>query len=163
MKKSSLIAAPLLLSLTTAGVSHAEGLSDKQPASVTVADNDKAAIEKVVTAYRDALKEANVSKVVALYTKDAVLMPPGAPTAVGQDQVKATYEYVFGAIKLDINFTIDEVVVNGTNAFVRSTSKGTATVNANGQTGPEENRELFVFQKVSGQWKIARYMYNKTK
>lgn len=161
--KKSFLAASLLLSLTTAGFSRAAGLSGEQPASVTVADNDKAAIEKVINAYRDALKEANVSKVVALYTKDAVLMPPGAPTAVGQDQVKATYEYVFGAIKLDINFTIDEVVVNGNNAFVRSTSKGTATVNANGQTGPEENRELFVFQKVSGQWKIARYMYNKTK
>ncbi|WP_324680261.1 SgcJ/EcaC family oxidoreductase [Hymenobacter sp. GOD-10R] len=162
MKKSSLIAATLLLSLTT-GFSHANGRSDKLPAAVTVADNDKAAIEKVITAYRDALKEANVSKVVALYTKDAVLMPPAAPTAVGQQQVKATYEYVFNAIKLDINFTIDDIVVNGNNAFVRSTSKGTATVNANGQTGPEENRELFVFQKVGGQWKIARYMYNKTK
>lgn len=98
-----------------------------------------------------ALKEGNVGKVVALYTKDAVQMPPGAPTAVGQAQVKATYEYVFGTIKLDINFTIDEVVVNGNTAFVRSTSKGTATVNANGQTGPEENRELFVFQKVGSQ------------
>lgn len=147
----------------TGTFSHAEGLSDKPLTSTTVTDNDKGAIEKVINAYRDALKEANVSKVVALYTKDAVLMPPGAPTAVGQAQVKATYEYVFGAIKLDINFTIDEVVVNGNTAFVRSTSKGTATVNANGQTGPEENRELFVFQKVGGQWKIARYMYNKTK
>lgn len=49
-----------------------------------------------------------------------------------------SYEYVFSAIKLDINFTIDEVVVNGNTAFVRSTSKGTATVNANGQTGPKK-------------------------
>jgi uncharacterized protein (TIGR02246 family) len=123
----------------------------------------KAAIEKVITAYRDALKEANAGKVVALYPKDAVLMPPGAPTALGQEQVKATYEYVFKAIKLDINFTIDDISVNGNNAVVRSTSKGTALVNANGQSAPEENRELFVFQKVGGQWKIARYMYNKTK
>ncbi|MDO7848615.1 DUF4440 domain-containing protein [Hymenobacter sp. M29] len=160
--KKSFVAAALFLSLT-ATLSQAEGRSDKRLIAASVADNDKAAIEKVITAYRDALKEANVGKVVALYTKDAVLMPPGAPTAVGQAQVKGTYEYVFGAIKLDINFTIDEVVVNGNTAFVRSTYKGTATVNANGQTGPEENRELFVFQKVSGQWKIARYMYNKTK
>jgi uncharacterized protein (TIGR02246 family) len=158
--KTPLFAAALFLSLT-AVQSHANILPGTP--SVTVADNDKAAIEKVIMAYRDALKEANASKVVALYTKDAVLMPPGAPTAVGQEQVKATYEYVFKAIKLDINFTIDDIAVNGNQAVVRSTSKGTALVNANGQSAPEENRELFVFQKVGGQWKIARYMYNKTK
>ncbi|SNC65435.1 conserved hypothetical protein [Hymenobacter gelipurpurascens] len=160
--KTSLFAAALFLSLTSLQ-SKAMTLSGERPVSVTVADNDKAAIEKVITAYRDALKEANASRVVALYTKDAVLMPPGAPTAVGQEQVKATYEYVFSAIKLDINFSIDDIVVNGNSAIVRSTSKGTAVVNANGQSAPEENRELFVFQKVGGQWKIARYMYNKTK
>lgn len=160
--KTPLLVAALFLSLT-AVQSHANVLPGERPVAVTLADNDKAAIEKVITAYRDALKEANASKVVALYTKDAVLMPPGAPTAVGQEQVKATYEYVFSAIKLDINFTIDDIAVNGNNAIVRSTSKGTAVVNANGQSAPEENRELFVFQKVGGQWKIARYMYNKTK
>ena len=160
--KTPLLAAALFLSLT-AVQSHANVLPGERPVAVTVADNDKAAIEKVITAYRDALKEANAGKVVALYTKDAVLMPPGAPTAVGQEQVKATYEYVFSAIKLDINFTIDDIAVNGNNSIVRSTSKGTAVVNANGQSAPEENRELFVFQKVGGQWKIARYMYNKTK
>jgi hypothetical protein len=30
-------------------------------------------------------------------------------------------------------------------------------------TVPEENRELFVFEKIDGVWKIARYMFNKTK
>lgn len=30
-------------------------------------------------------------------------------------------------------------------------------------TIPEENRELFVFKKESGAWKIARYMFNKSK
>ena len=36
-------------------------------------------------------------------------------------------------------------------------------IKASGQTVPDENRELFVFEKVDGNWKIARYMYNKTK
>ncbi len=36
------------------------------------------------------------------------------------------------------------------------------TVLADGTTAPEENRELFVFQKEDGVWKIARYMFNKT-
>ena len=31
------------------------------------------------------------------------------------------------------------------------------------ETIPEENRELFVFEKVNDEWKIASYMLNKTK
>lgn len=26
---------------------------------------------------------------------------------------------------------------------------------------PEENRELFVFERENNEWKIARYMFNK--
>jgi hypothetical protein len=31
-----------------------------------------------------------------------------------------------------------------------------------GEEVPERNRELFVVQKVDGEWKLARYLYNKT-
>jgi ketosteroid isomerase-like protein len=55
------------------------------------------------------------------------------------------------------------VEVSGNKAFARSTSKGSFVIKASGQTVADENRELFVFEKVNGQWKIARYMYNKAK
>ena len=90
-------------------------------------------------------------------------MPSNAPSAIGQEQVKASYEFVFKTIQLKIEFFIDEIIINGDNAFARTTSKGTTLIHANGQTVPEENRELFVLQKISGQWKISRYMFNKMK
>ncbi|MBK9194172.1 MAG: DUF4440 domain-containing protein [Flavobacteriales bacterium] len=66
-------------------------------------------------------------------------------------------------IKLNIEFFIDEVVVDGDHAFARTTSKGTTLIHATGETVPEENRELFVLQRTDGGWKIARYMFNKMK
>jgi hypothetical protein len=36
------------------------------------------------------------------------------------------------------------------------------TVLAAGVTAPEANRELFVFVRESGDWKIGRYMFNKS-
>ena len=75
---------------------------------------------------------------------------------------RAAYEHVFTTIKLNITFTVEEIVVVGSIAFARTGSKGTVTVLAAGTTVPEENRELFVFQKEDGVWKIARYMFNKT-
>ena len=48
-------------------------------------------------------------------------------------------------------------------AFAVTSSKGTVKIHANGMEVPEANRELFVFEKEEGEWKIARYMFNKTK
>jgi uncharacterized protein (TIGR02246 family) len=124
---------------------------------------EKSAIEKLLFSYRDALNTSDVNKVLPLYTNDGVFMPSNAPSAIGQEQVKAAYEFVFSQIQLNIEFYIDEIVVNGDYAFARTTSKGTTLIHANKQTVAEENRELFVLQKTNGQWKIARYMFNKMK
>lgn len=124
---------------------------------------EKTAIEKVLFSYRDALNASDVNKVLPLYTNDGVFMPSNAPSAIGQEQVRAAYEFVFSQIQLNIEFYIDEIVVNGDYAFARTTSKGTTLIHANKQTVAEENREIFVLQKTNGQWKIARYMFNKMK
>jgi uncharacterized protein (TIGR02246 family) len=125
--------------------------------------NDKTAIEKLLFAYRDALNLSDVNKVLSLYTNDGIFMPSNAPTSIGQEKVKESYEFVFSQIQLNIEFYIDEIVVNDNFAFARTTSKGTTLIHANSQIVPEENRELFVLQKTDNQWKIARYMFNKMK
>lgn len=108
---------------------------------------EKSEIEKLLFNYRDALNTSDVNKVLPLYTNDGVFMPTNAPSAIGQEQIKGSYEFVFKTIQLNIEFFIDEIVVNGNYAFARTTSKGTTLIHANGQTVPEENRELFVLQK----------------
>ena len=124
---------------------------------------EQSPIEQLLYSYRDALNASDVSKVLSLYTKDGVFMPTNAPTAKGQEQLKGSYEFVFNTIQIHIEFFIEEIVVSGDYAYAVTNSKGTALIHANGQTVSEENRELFVFQKDNGQWKIARYMFNKTK
>lgn len=124
---------------------------------------EKSAIEKLLFSYRDALNASDVNKVLPLYTNDGVFMPSNAPSAIGQEQIKGSYEFVFKTIQLNIEFLIDEIVVNGDYAFARTTSNGTTLIHANGKTVAEENRELFVLQKTNGQWKISRYMFNKMK
>jgi uncharacterized protein (TIGR02246 family) len=124
---------------------------------------EKTAIEKLLFSYRDALNTSDVSKVLSLYTQDGVFMPTNAPTAKGQQQLKDSYEFVFKSIQLNIEFFIEEVNISGDSAYAVTNSKGTTLIHANGQTVPEENRELFVLAKENGEWKIARYMFNKTK
>ncbi|HBK89281.1 MAG: SgcJ/EcaC family oxidoreductase [Cyclobacteriaceae bacterium] len=161
MKHRTLIT--MLLMLLAACQSKTENQSNTSDQNTMKQTAEKSAIEKLLYAYRDALNASDVSKVLPLYTDDGIFMPSNAPSAIGQEQVKASYEFVFKSIQLSIEFYIDEVVVNGDYAFARTTSRGTTLIHASGQTVAEENRELFVLQKVNGQWKIARYMFNKMK
>jgi len=161
MKHLTLIA--LLLLLVAACQYKTENQSDISNQNTMEQTTERTAIEKLLFSYRDALNTSDVNKVLPLYTNDGVFMPSNAPSAIGQDQVKAAYEFVFSQIQLNIEFFIDEIVVNGDYAFARTTSKGTTLIHANKQTVAEENRELFVLQKTNGQWKIARYIFNKMK
>jgi uncharacterized protein (TIGR02246 family) len=122
---------------------------------------EQTAIEALLRAYGAALNAASVPQVLALYTPDGVFMPTGAPSASGLAQVQQAYEGIFQQIRLHIELHMLEIVVSGDYAFASTTSAGTTRIQATGQTVPEENRELFVFQQHEGQWKIARYMFNK--
>ncbi len=161
MKHLTLIT--VLLLLVAACQNKTENQSNISNQNTMDQTTEKTAIEKLLFSYRDALNTSDVNKVLPLYTKDGVFMPSNAPSALGQEQVKAAYEFVFSQIQLNIEFYIDEVVVDGDYAFARTTSKGTTLIHANKQTVAEENRELFVLQKANGQWKITRYMFNKMK
>ena len=86
-----------------------------------------------------------------------------SPSSVGAQAVRKAYEAVFDAIKLTVTFDIAEVRQLAPEwAFARTNSTGRVKVNATGETGAEGNQELFVFQKIGGTWKIARYCFSTT-
>jgi len=124
---------------------------------------DKQAIEQLLAEYKTSLNTSNAALAQSLYARDGVFMPTGAPSAIGSEEILKSYEFIFSQIQLNIEFYIDEIVVDRNVAFATTSSKGTTLIRENGQTVPEENRELFVFEKIDGAWKIARYMFNKTK
>lgn len=128
------------------------------PSDATV--DDATAIRSRLTSYRNALALSDAKAVASNYTADGVVMGPGSPTAIG-DELEDTYSAIFSNVGLNLDFTVANMVIGDKYAVVQSTSNGTALVNATGERAPEQNRELFVMEKVDGQWLIARYMYNK--
>ncbi len=123
---------------------------------------DKQNIEALLSAYKKSLNTSDATLAQSLYTKDGVFMPTEAPSGIGAEGILKSYEFVFSQIQLNIEFFIEEIVVEGNLAFAVTSSKGTVKILANDIEAPEANRELFVFEKVNGDWKIARYMFNKT-
>ncbi|WP_411896086.1 YybH family protein [Winogradskyella sp. A2] len=123
----------------------------------------KQEIVNLLMTYKGTLNNSNAKKATSLYTKDGVFMPTGAPSGIGTEGILKSYKFVFSQIQLNIEFFIEEIQVEGNMAFAVTSSKGTVKILVNGAEAPEANRELFVFEKVDGEWKIARYMFNKTK
>ncbi len=124
-------------------------------------NGEEQAIAAALAAYEAAVNAANLDGVAALFVADGVLMGQGTPPAVGAVAVRQAYRAIFDAVALDIRFDVAEVVQTGPDwAFLRSTSRGSITVRANGERAPEHNQELFVFRKAEGAWKIARYCFN---
>lgn len=124
--------------------------------------DEKQKIEELLDTYKKSLNTSDAKLAQSLYTKDGVFMPTEAPSGIGTEGILNSYEYVFSQIQLNIEFFIEEIEVEGNMAFAVTNSKGTVKIHANGVEAPEANRELFVFEKVDGVWKIARYMFNKT-
>jgi uncharacterized protein (TIGR02246 family) len=158
----NLIISAIVFSLVSIGCTEKQqNLSINETKKMEKKGKDQ--IEKILMIYEESLNTSNVSKAVNSYTKDGVFMPSGALTSNGTEEIKGAYEFVFSQIQLNIEFFIKEIVIENDIAFAITTSKGTTLIHATGEAVPEENRELFVFEKENNEWKIARYMFNKMK
>ncbi len=123
---------------------------------------EKQKIETLLSEYQKSLNTSDAKFAQSLYTKDGIFMPTEAPSGIGSIGILKSYEYVFSQIQLNIEFFIEEIQIEGNMAFAVTSSKGSSLIRATGVSIPEANRELFVFEKVNNDWKIARYMFNKT-
>ncbi len=133
----------------------------KHPLEVVMSSAEQE-LRTLLASYETSLNAGDAARIEQLYAEDGVFMPAGFPTASGRPAVRGAYDAVFANIRIAIHFTVDELTVKGEVAYARTHSAGTATVVATGASGPEQNRELFVFARGKNGWKIARYMFNKT-
>lgn len=124
---------------------------------------DEQAVAGALANYEKALNASSTEQVMTLYAPDGVFMAQHFPSSVGTEAVREAYNGVFASITLKVKFDIAEVRQLAPEwAMARTNSKGTVSVHATGETNPETNQELFLFQKLGNSWKIARYCFSTT-
>ena len=117
-------------------------------------------ITNLLKAYEKALNTSDTKAAIALYGSDPIFMAQNAPAFIGRDAVQTSYQQIFKSIKLNVVFTIHEIVdMGGDLAYGRTTSAGQQELLAAHTTSKEANNELFIFRKEQGQWKIHRYLF----
>ena len=119
-------------------------------------------IRDLLATYERSLNASDADLAASCYTSDGVFIPTTLPTVNGADMANG-YRQIFDAIRLDVAFTIDELVVTTDEAAHALTrSNGTQTILATGVKTAESNREIFLFKRTGTDgWKISRYMFNK--
>jgi uncharacterized protein (TIGR02246 family) len=126
-------------------------------------NRDEKAVADVLNTYQDALVRSDLDGCIRLYAPDGVFMPQNSPSSIGIDAVRNAYAAVFRAIELSVVFRIEEVRQLASDwVMARTNSSGTVKVHATGERAAEGNQELFLFQKLGGEWKIARYCFSST-
>jgi uncharacterized protein (TIGR02246 family) len=124
---------------------------------------DENAVASVLKDYQSALNRSDTEAALKLYAPDGVFMPQHSLASVGTAAVRRAYEAVFAAITLTVAFQIAEIRQIAPDwVLARTTSAGSTKINATCAEGPEANQELFLFKKIDGAWKIARYCFCTT-
>ena len=117
-------------------------------------------IQDLLQTYRRALHQGDAALAASCYTHDGVFLPALAPAARGAE-ILGAYQQLVAALRLDITFTIEEIVTaSETVAYGLTHSAGQQTILATGEQSPEANREMYIFLREDSTWKIHRYMFN---
>lgn len=117
--------------------------------------DDEAAIRELVSAWMDATRAGDTSKVLGLMADDAVFLVAGRPPFGKREFLEAAQAQASSQVRFDGHSEIEELQVLGDWAFLRSrltvstTQPGQAPVVRSGHT-------LTLLRKEDGRWRLAR-------
>ena len=126
--------------------------------------DDIGQITELLRKYEASANDSDSAALGQLYCNDAVFLPDRFDAFEGAESIEGFYAFAFSMLTLQLDFDIDpsRIVVSGDVAYATTTSTGTRFIKEANETVPEINRELWVFRKTDGEWKIARYCFNKS-
>lgn len=123
-----------------------------------IKQTERTAVERLLTKYGQALNLADASAIPSFYTKDGQFMPEGLKiTPVSE--LKGRGESFFKKVRLKVDYSIQDMVVDGGYAFVQANARTVAT-DLNANQGPHFSRDFFVLRKEQEEWKIFRYLFH---
>lgn len=124
--------------------------------------NERATVEKMLTAYADALNYANTALIPSFYAEDGLIMPDGFRELTIHNLVERSKSF-FDKVRFQIDYALPETVIDGEYAFVKTIAKTTTVNLESNQEIKQTSRDFFVFRKEKEDWKIYRYIFNKMK
>ena len=125
------------------------------------AQEDAAAgIAQTSAAFEEAFNVGNAEGVAALYTEDAVLLPPGAPRAEGREGAREVWQGAVDAGVTDLDLMTDQVDPMDGGAIEIGRFEANAP-DGNGGTARAAGKFLVVWQQgQDGTWRLHQDIWN---
>ncbi|MGD2124184.1 MAG: SgcJ/EcaC family oxidoreductase [Gemmatimonadota bacterium] len=144
------------------------GLIACQPATVALTDTaltdtDLTAIRELGTSYATANVAMDADAVAALYTEDAIEMPPNEPATEGRAAIRERYASYLAADAETTEFTVVSVEIDGMDdlAFDRGTWSWTGTPPGMAEPMTETGKYLSIARRqADGSWLWSRVIWN---
>lgn len=99
----------------------------------------------------------NADSLLAVYTADAVLMPPNRPALATREQQRAAFAAVG---PYNITFATRSLVVNGSDAIERGIWQAQMTPPGATMGIARDGKYLTHWRKVNGEWLMAEQIWN---
>lgn len=134
--------------------------TQSQPQPSTKTANIDAALKAVADQYVKATLAGDAKTIAALYTEDAVEMPPNHPPVKGRTAIGQYYEKQFGAGKI-ANFSLEHVETRsaGDTGYDVGTYRQNITPTG-GQAISDTGKYVVILKRTAGAWKVAYAIYN---
>ena len=120
---------------------------------------DEAALKETTQTWLKAYNAGDVDTIAALYTEDAVLMPPHAPVANGKAAIRESVAKDAAAAKAAGIKLVGGTATAGVNGDWGWESGSYTVTDASGQT-VDGGSYLSVSRKINGKWLYVRDTYN---
>ena len=121
---------------------------------------DKATIQSLNDKFAQAFNAGDSAAVAALYTEDAVILPPGAEMAKGRSAIQSFWKAAAEQLG-DAKLTAVDVKPLGSSA---AREIGTFSLRTKGQQPHEINgKYVVIWEKVGSDWRLATDIWNTNK
>lgn len=122
-------------------------------ASPALAD-DAADIQAQDEAFQAAFNASDAAAVAALYTEDAVALPPGGPMVRGREAIQEMWQGALDGGLADLALMPGEIEVTGDTAWEMSTMSGMLS------DEPISGKYVVVWKKDGDTWLLHRDIWN---
>jgi uncharacterized protein (TIGR02246 family) len=127
------------------------------------AEADGSAIDRVREAHVAALNQGDADAFAAVFSEDAVQMPPNEPANVGRDAIRAWAQGLMSLFGVQFSLSVEELRAAGDWAYER----GGYTILLNPRAGgalQDRGKYITIYQRQpDGSWKTARDIWNSNR
>jgi uncharacterized protein (TIGR02246 family) len=123
--------------------------------------SDREAIESVRDVHVAALNARDAAAWAAVFTEDAVQMPPNAPANVGRANIGSWAAGFLGMFRVQFSLSVTDVQIASDRAIECGGYAITMTPDAGGPTMEDAGKYITIYQRLAtGDWAVARDIWN---